>query len=108
MILSTVILVPPNNLWQKAGFKKAFSPLLHIHKQSFNTINNARQTKKSYKIKFICIKKNLKKVTKKITKNSLTPANKSDNYNINYIWMRAWRAIFLLSLPAQTSCFERP
>lgn len=52
--------------------------------------------------------KNLKKLTKKITKKLLTDTDKSDNYNINYIWMRAWRAIFILSLPAQTGCFERP
>ena len=34
MILFTIpILKPPNNVWQKTGIEKAFSPLLHIHDQ---------------------------------------------------------------------------
>jgi len=133
MILSTVILIPPNlrlianpfalflrnkiqlpiqitnlpgpsrpcilrtsaHLWQKAGFEKGLLTTSPYSKLIFNTINNARQIKKSYKIKFVCPQKKL-----------LKPSNKSDNYNINYIWTRAWRAVFILSLPALRRLFR--
>jgi len=83
------------HLWQKAGFEKGLLTTSPYSKLIFNTINNARQIKKSYKIKFVCPQKKL-----------LKPSNKSDNYNINYIWTRAWRAVFILSLPALRRLFR--
>ena len=49
VILSTVILLPPN-------LRLIANPFaFNSHNQSFNTINNARQIKKSDKRNFVCI-----------------------------------------------------
>jgi len=49
MILSMVILIPPD-------LRLIAKPLaFNSHNQSCNTINNARQIKKSYKRNFVCL-----------------------------------------------------
>jgi len=67
MILFTmVILKPPNNARQKAGFEKGLLTTSPYLRAVFNTTNNPCQTKKSYKINFLYI--NMQKNPKKLTK----------------------------------------